>query len=213
MKIIYFLLFAILFILAGCRNPTGQQNEGTSANPSVIPPITLPPATVTATLDQSASIASIDGVDYGTNFDVGYLEYIWFYSSITEIKEKVYMKFIIPTIPTGVTIESAYLNIWISTFDASCSTSITQVTGTWERTTLFATNEPTQGSNISSESSVVGWNSFNITPLVRNWVNGSAVNCGVTVFPSFVISSGSNITRFKDHDDAQYYPRISINYN
>jgi len=184
--------------------------------------ISAPPPTQTAnaTAAQSAYTRWVDGTDIGTIYGTGILEYAW----VSEIPipgsiplplviEKAYIKFNLPLIPSGSSIESADLNIWVSTFDASCMTSIIPVTSAWDRTTISATNEPSlSSSDIDSEATAVGWNSFDITSLVRKWINGTAPNYGVRVFPSGTITDGSNRTDLQDYNGTNY-PKILINYN
>jgi hypothetical protein len=198
--------FILLFIVSGCNNPTSSNTT------------TPPTQTVTATVEQSAFTRFVTGTgDNGTKYDIGYLEYIFFSSGGVVLSEEAYVKFYMPPIPSGASIESASLNIWITTFDASCTTNITQVTGAWNRTTISVTNEPALGSvRANIISTAVGWNYFDVTSLVRDWFNGAATNYGVRIYPSYYTSSatGSSLTgtEFKDYDDPQYYPRISINY-
>jgi hypothetical protein len=193
------LFFAGSFILSGCNNPTSTSTTTTQ--------------TATATVEQSAFILLVNSIDKGTTYEAGYLEYIWAVPSSVIIKEGVYIHFYTPQIPSGATIESATLNIWITTLDAVSTTTITQVNGAWDRTTITSTNEPALGSVRGFEDSSVGWNDIDITLLVREWVDGTSANYGVKIFPSACDLYGSNKTRFQDHDDAQYYPRIVVKYH
>ncbi len=203
------LLFALLLVVSGCGNPTGSNNT------------TVPPThTATATVEQSAftSFSNSSGiVDYGTTYGTGTLEYLWYSyaGGGTSLKEEVYIQFYMPQIPSGVSIESASLNIYITTFDASCTTTITQVTGAWQKAAISATNEPSISSVNASyiNSTAVGWNYFDVTSLVRDWFDGAAANNGVKVFP-YGTSGPSTINRTNlwDYSNAQYYPRISILY-
>ena len=202
------LLLSFLFIFSGCNNPTSTNTTTTQ--------------TATATVEQSAFTSSVNSADNGTKYNAGYLEYLWVAPLsgspplTNTLKEAVYMKFILPSIPSGATIESATLNIRITTLDASCTTTITQVTSAWDKTTISVTNEPTEGSVAAYIISTdVGSNSFDITSLVRDWVGGTSANYGVKVFPSGASNGAGtdNLTRFSDHDDVQNYPRITIRYH
>jgi TGF-beta propeptide len=197
-----YLLFLLSFVISGC----GKANPTSSNTP--------PTQTVIATVEQSAFTVSLNSVDQGTKYNSGYLEYLSFASGGTVINEEGYLRFLMPQIPSGASIESASLNIYITTFDASCTTNVTQVTSTWQKTGISVTNEPTLGpvrANIIS--TVTGWNFFDVTSLVRDWTDGSAVNFGVRIFP-YVTSGPStdNLTKFQDYNDPQNYPRITIVY-
>jgi hypothetical protein len=202
----YPLILIILVIMSGCGDPTAPAST-TSTTPSLKPPTT----TVIGTVEQSAFIQSAYGSDHGTISDAGYLEFVWYYDLSSEIFKKVYIRFHLPSIPAGATIESATLDFYVSTFEATCSTTITQVNSSWDKTTIASTNEPTAGPFVNSKDSVLGWNKIYVTSLVRGWIAGTIANNGVIIFPNAYYYA-SNMNHFMDYNDSQNYPRISVYY-
>ena len=202
------LIVVFLCFTGGCTNPTGA---GTSTSPAG------PTAMVTVTLETSAFDSEVAGDYFPATYEVGYLEYAAVGSSKTSfdsVNEDVFMIFNLSPVPSGANVAAATLEITISTFDASCPTAVTQITGAWDRTSVTVSTEPTiSHTNAGSrDRTVVGINDFDITSLVKLWVSGRASNFGVLIAPTTATATFSNRTRILDLDSPASYPRIMISY-
>lgn len=198
-----------MFAIAGCYNPATPASSTTSPQTT----------TVTATVAQSAYTTLYNKItDLGTQVNPAQLEYVWIdknpqsQNPQTQVPliEESYIKFNIPQIPAGASIEAAYLNINVTTYDASCTTCIKQLSKTWDTATIASTNEPDTNNDTTAafQFTVVGSMSFNITSLVRSWVNGSAPNDGIRIVPSN-FSESSDRTTFLNNGTT---PNITITY-
>lgn len=102
-------------------------------------------------------------------------------------------KFTIPTslVPAGSTINSAIFSL--TTFDygsgafatkpASGNIAWYKVTSSWAEASLTSNNRPTVSSTVvvqgPPKQPESGWENWNITALVRDWVNNPATNFGI----------------------------------
>jgi uncharacterized repeat protein (TIGR01451 family) len=131
------------------------------------------------------------------------------------------VKFDVSSIPAGTSISKATLYLYLA---GSCDTSnrahtvtVYRTNANWSESSVTWNNRPGYAETYSSStiySRNFGWYSFDVTGLVRGWVNGSFSNYGLMLRgPEGSGSSSARLT-FVTHDysGTTYDPSISITY-
>ena len=145
-----------------------------------------------------------------------YLGYDTWYS---KGRNRIYIRYNLPSLPTGATVTSAQMFLYQYAVQCSGSYNVTayEVTSNWGEYELTWNNQPSKGSSVASTSfgCSTGWKSIDITGLVRNWYQGRA-NYGVTVWANNEYATGGV---FRSHEcstaqcPGQEHPYIRVTYS
>src|ERR1700730_11210062 len=121
------------------------------------------------------------------------------------VAKKTYIRFDLSSLPTGTTgsqISKATLQLFVNTVNNAGTFDVFRVTSAWNEASITFNNAPSVAATADLSAISAGTtNSFvslDITPLVKNWVDGVLPNNGVALTPS----SGSGINVFLDSKEA-----------
>ncbi len=180
-----------------------------------------PPTKFYATED-AVVIQKFPSSNYGSATDmwVGYGKGGCIGSSTDPQITRSLVKFNLSAIPAGTSISSArlYLDLggWCYGTNASPRTVTTYRTlGSWSESSITWSNMPgfaeAYGATAVGYPSAATWYSFDVTNLVRGWVNGSLANYGITIRGPE--GSGSDFAWFGFFtSESSYDPYILITY-
>ena len=179
-----------------------------------------PPTTFYAT-DDAVVIQRLPSNNYGNTTDmwVGYGKGACIGSSSDLGVTRSLVKFNLSAVPAGTSISSARLYLRLRGWCRGTNTNPRSVTvyrtsGGWSESSVTWNNMP--GIGEAHGSTAVGystgtWYSFDVTSLVRGWVNGSLPNYGMTVRGPE--GSGSDFAWFGFYtSESAYDPYIRITY-
>jgi hypothetical protein len=130
--------------------------------------------------------------------------------------KRVYIRFDLSGLPTGTTgsqVSKATLVVFVNTVNAAGKFDLFRVTSPWSEGAITFNSAPTLNNaadvsnvNVSAVSAFV---SIDVTPLVRNWVDGALPNNGVALSPS----AASTISVFLDSKEStatSHQPRLLV---
>jgi len=101
-------------------------------------------------------------------------------------KEITYIQFNLASIPSGATVSQATLKLYVNAVTTAGSFNVDYVNGSWEESTLDATNAPALGGSIASNVSITTADKnqyilINVTSALQAWLNGSQTNDGLAL--------------------------------
>src|ERR1700722_7131586 len=101
-------------------------------------------------------------------------------------KEIAYIQFDVASIPSGASVSQATLKLYVNAVTTAGSFNVDYVNGSWEESTLDASNAPPLGASIASNVSITTADKnqyilINITPALEAWLNGSQTNDGIAL--------------------------------
>lgn len=145
-----------------------------------------------------------------------YLGYDTWYN---KYRTRIYIKFNLPSLPSGAQVDSAQAQLYQYTQECSGSYGVTayEITSSWGEWDLTWNNQPSKGGSVGTASfgCSEGWKSIDITGLVRDWYGGQT-NRGVTIWANNEYNSGG-IFWAKDCTAAQcpgqQHPRLKVTYS
>ncbi|MFP4395332.1 MAG: DNRLRE domain-containing protein [Anaerolineales bacterium] len=131
---------------------------------------------------------------------------------------RIYIKFNLPSLPSGATVSSAQVELYQYAVQCSGSYGVTayEITSDWGQYELTWNNQPSKGGSVGSTSfeCSTGWKTVDITNLVSQWYQGRS-NHGVTVWANNESAAGG-VFRSKDCTTSQCpnqeHPRIRVSY-
>ncbi|MCJ7620847.1 MAG: DNRLRE domain-containing protein [Anaerolineae bacterium] len=211
----------------------GTSNVGYSANyisysPSLTQAVYVPlimksgppsPPPPPNTFDSVADACVLQGyatTNFGSTTDMwaGYDDYL---SPDGKIARSL-IRFNLSAIPTGTSVNSAVLGVYlVSSYDFPDKTrTITtyRIASGWSESTVTWNNQPSFSTAYGSApvtDSAWGWYSFDVTNLVRGWINGTIPNNGVMLRGPEWSGSDSSWKGFSTREDI-YPPRLVITY-
>lgn len=108
-------------------------------------------------------------------------------------------------------VQSAALNLHPNAIYNAGTVEVREVTSNWDQTTATWNNQPTISSSAISSKRVsnIGWYSFDITSLVRDWKNGTKPNYGVALLTQEL---GTSI-EFYSSEATSLKPYLSVTSN
>jgi hypothetical protein len=109
-------------------------------------------------------------------------------------KEIAYIQFDLASIPSGASVSQATLKLYVNAVTTAGSFNVDYVNGSWEESTLDASNAPPLGASIASNVSITTADKnqyilINITPALEAWLNGSQPNDGVAIVANGTFSA------------------------
>jgi hypothetical protein len=129
------------------------------------------------------------------------------------------LKFDLSAIPSGSTINSAYIKLYYSSYSGSYSNRnirAYRVTSNWNQSTISwnISYYPAYYDDNSVGGGTAGWYSWNIKILVQYWTQGTYNNYGVMMkcYPEDGTFSNILFFRSKEYTLQTYRPRLEINY-
>ncbi|MBW2974170.1 DNRLRE domain-containing protein, partial [Candidatus Woesearchaeota archaeon] len=136
-------------------------------------------------------------------------------SKITEILVKFSVD-----IPEEANITNANLSLYfynstISPSDA-LNLSARRVTGSWDELSVTWNSKPGYVSSSSDEANLTeayGWVGWNVTGIVRLWVNGSAADWGFAIVPGNKSANASKHFRSKEYSNQSLRPVLEVDYS
>ncbi len=138
-----------------------------------------------------------------------------------DIETRTYLLFPLSAIPSGATVTSASLEVYVNDwpFDGSASLGVYRVTATWDETMTWATQPAADGTLRASTavSSVEGWATWDVTSLVQAWRSGTANDgfmLGGAPTPDARIGDGWAAAAVgRTAGDAARAPRLVVSYD
>ena len=127
-----------------------------------------------------------------------------------------HLRFELSTLPAGISsndIAKATLRLWVNTVTTAGSFDIRRISGTWNEATITSGTAPSLGSvevvgiPIGAQD-VDSFVTVDLTPLVKNWLDGLVPNNGLAI-----VANGVNINiRFdsKENGQTSHEPRLAI---
>jgi len=109
-------------------------------------------------------------------------------------------------------VDSAVVRLYLHT-DNGQVVRVHQATAAWQETTVTWNNFggsfalATEGYLISQST---GFHTVDLTPLVRQWVNGSAANYGVLLEQNF---DACDVYKSSEYSTTSYRPRLTVCYH
>jgi hypothetical protein len=180
-----------------------------------------PPTTFYPTADTTV-LQGVPNSSFGnlTRMRVGY-DMSGCYDSVNGQISRGLIKFDLSSVPPGTSIVEArlYLNLvstcYYSGHSQNRTVTLYRNTGNWTSTTTWNTRPAyAEASGSASIALALGWKSFNVTGVVRNWINGSQPNYGFTVIGPE--TSGSEFARLEfatvNWTGTSYDPYLRITY-
>jgi predicted secreted protein len=129
------------------------------------------------------------------------------------------IRFDLSAIPTGTSINSALLRVYLVTSydfpDETRTITTYRIASTWSELGVTWNNQPSFSTAYGSAPvthEAWGWYSFNVTDLVRGWINGTIPNNGVMLRGPEWAGSDSSWRGFSTREDYSYEPRLAITY-
>jgi uncharacterized repeat protein (TIGR01451 family) len=193
------------------RNPV--EDSGWSSKESV----TVCPPTKLYAVGDACILQGYPDVNLGSTYDMwaGYDEYLDPYGKIA----RSLIQFDTSAIPPGTSIDSAILQIYLSgswDYPGRTRTITTYRIGSaWSESSVTWNMHPSYAEAYGSASVTHGawsWHSFDVTNLVREWVNGSLPNYGVMLRGPEVSGSDSSWRGFSTREGS-YTPELVITYS
>ncbi len=128
------------------------------------------------------------------------------------------VQFDLAGIPSGTQIDSAYLELYLVTAwdypDRSRTITTYRIKSGWSEMSVTWNTKPSYGESYGTASVTHGewkWYSFDVTDLVRAWVNGTKSNHGIMVRGPEHSGQDSSWRGFSTRE-GPYPPRLVINY-
>ena len=137
------------------------------------------------------------------------------------IQTRSYLLFPLSAVPTGATVTSASLQVYVNDwpFNGSADLGVYRNTASWDETMTWATrptaaNTPSASANVLS---VEGWVSWNVTSLVQAWRSGAA-NYGFMLSgaptPDTMVGNGWAAAAVgRTSGDTAHTPQLVISYS
>jgi predicted secreted protein len=181
------------------------------------PPSPPPPPNTFYAVADSCVLQGYPTVNFGDTMDmwVGYDDYL---NPDGKIARSL-IRFNLSAIPAGTPIDSAVLGLYlVSSWDFPGETrTITtyRITSAWSESKVTWNNKPSFSTAYGSAPVTHGewgWYSFNITNLVRGWINGTIPNRGVMLRGPEWSGPDSSWKGFATREDYPYEPRLVITY-
>ena len=153
-----------------------------------------------------------DTSNYGNDASL----YSWYQPGVSQIRS--FIKFDLSNMPSFSQINSAIFYIrglsW-HIYDSNVSpatVAIKKITSSWGEQTIKWNNQPNIGSTITTKAiNSDGWQDFDITSTVNNWLRGTETNYGITVM--LYQESGNQQCTFHSSDvSGTTQPKIVIKY-
>ncbi|MHB1406337.1 MAG: DNRLRE domain-containing protein [Desulfitobacteriaceae bacterium] len=135
-------------------------------------------------------------------------------------RTRAYLKFNLPTIPSGAIVTDAGLSLYKYTTTSATSEDLVAFRVSepaWDETTLSWGNQPavdnnntqTQASLISVAGSHIGYVNFNVWSVVKGWINGGLPNNGFMVAHN---TEGNPLFFYRTSDYGSNVPYLSMTY-
>jgi len=126
-----------------------------------------------------------------------------------------YIKFNLATLPTGANVSKATLRLFVDAVVTNGRFDVYQINTSWSESTLTYNNAPPLGVSATgnnpisiSSSSMDQFVVIDITPLVKDWVNGSVANDGIAL--ALVGSNGFFSFDSKESPFTAHQPELEI---
>ena len=141
-------------------------------------------------------------------------------TTLSGVSKRVFIRFDLSALPDGVSgakIEKATLRLFCSNVKTAGSISIAPASAAWSEEILIGAKQPTVG-----DTEVAGlalkltdqrrWVAVDVTPLVRDWVDGVIPNHGIAITPDFAIGVRGIVAAFDSKENAAtgHEPSIEI---
>ena len=145
--------------------------------------------------------------------------YLGYDTLYNKYRTRIYIKFNLPSLPSGAEVDSAQAQLYQYADECSGSYGVTayEIASSWGEWEVTWNNQPSKGSSVGSASFSCsdGWKSIDITGLVRDWYGGQT-NRGITIWADSEYSPGGI---FWAHDctasqcPGQQHPRLKVTYS
>jgi hypothetical protein len=127
------------------------------------------------------------------------------------------VQFDISSIPSGSTINSATLELYVTAVTGSQTLNVHRITGTWTETGVTWNTIPTFTSSADASitgGSGAGWRIWNVMPVVQGWANGTNTNYGFLVKCNLETGLTAITYTFatKEYATTSLHPILRINY-
>jgi hypothetical protein len=101
-------------------------------------------------------------------------------------KEIVFIQFNLASIPSGASVSQATLKLYVNAVSTAGSFNVDYVNGSWQESTIDASNAPPLGASIASNVSITTADKnqyilINVTSALQAWLNGSEANDGIAL--------------------------------
>ncbi|MGB0047892.1 MAG: DNRLRE domain-containing protein, partial [Terriglobales bacterium] len=127
-------------------------------------------------------------------------------------KELAYIQFDLASIPSSASVSQATLKLYVNAVTTAGSFNVDYVNGSWEESTLDASNAPPLGASIASNVSITTADKnqyilINITSALQAWLNGSEANDGIAL-----VANGSFDASFdsKESKTTSHPPELDV---
>lgn len=136
------------------------------------------------------------------------------------IQTRTYLLFPLSAIPSGATVTSASLQVYVNDwpFDGSADLGVYRVTASWDESLTWATRPATDSTLRAAVnvSSVEGWVSWDVTSLAQAWRSGANHGCmlGGAPTPDNMVGDGWAAAAVgRTAGDAAHAPRLVVSYS
>ena len=198
------------------KDKTSTPNPTATSSPTPTSPPALP--NTLYSIGDSAVIQGHAGTNYGDYIDmlVGYDD---MYNPDMQIMRGL-IKFDLSAIPAGTTINNASLNVYYMGYWDYLNYSRTftpyRISSSWSELEVTWNNQPSiaEAYGTASITANESWRyvAFNVTDLVRGWVNGSYTNYGIMLRGPEWSGSDSSWREFNTRE-GDFIPYLSLTYN
>ena len=131
--------------------------------------------------------------------------------------KRALVRFDVPSIPAGSTINSATLELYATAASGGAVLNVHRITSEWSETGVTYADQPSFASAADASigsGGTAGWKVWDVASVVRDWAEGISPNYGLMV--KFNVETGLtaiNITfATREHATENYRPILRINY-
>jgi uncharacterized repeat protein (TIGR01451 family) len=200
--------------------PGNNTSSATVGGSKVYLPIVMKPAPLAGTLytvGDACVLQGYPGTNFGSTADMwaGYDEYL----NPDGMIVRSMIQFNTSAIPAGTTINSAILQVYlVGSYDfPSTARTITtyRISSNWSESSVTWNSRPSYAEAYGSAnitSGAWGWYSFDVTNLVRGWVNGSLLNYGIMLRGPEVSGTDSSWRSFSTREGTNS-PKLVLTYS
>ena len=120
-----------------------------------------------------------------------------------------YVKFDFANLPIGpgVTVSKATLRVYCSSIIRPGAIHVVPVLSPWNESEITGVNAPTIGNATQPATPATlamkrHWVTFDVTNIVRGWVEGTTANYGIALVPQFTLGVGGIVASFDSKENA-----------
>ncbi|WP_051969696.1 DNRLRE domain-containing protein [Kitasatospora azatica] len=186
-------------------------------------PVTIDPTVLVSPTSATASNVMISADGATTNYSTSWRLTV---GTTTTGAARALIKFPMPSVPAGSTINSADLKLYydqtVTTGSNNVPMQALQANASWSPTTATWSNAssiggPVAGTSQMNANQVGVWDDFPVTSAVQNWISGSAANNGFVLRATNETPLGQGGPRFEGSiyaygGEVVNYPKLTISY-